>query len=116
MKDTFALIETLELEIATQSSRKNSARLAQLLADDFQEFGKSGKIYSKEQIIALLSDEAPREIALSNFTFKALANDAVLVTYQSSSNGISANRSSIWIKRDGQDWQLLHHQGTVRAK
>lgn len=114
MKDAFTLIEKLEREIATQSISKNSARLNQLLADDFQEFGKSGKIYSKDQIVAMLSDAAPGKIEMSNLKFKALAGDVVLVTYQSSSNGINANRSSIWIRRDGVKWQLLHHQGTLR--
>lgn len=115
MEKEFALIEELELEIATANTRGNAARLRQLLADEFSEFGKSGATYTKEQVISLLVNATPREIEFSHFKFTRLASDAVLVTYQSSSNGVHANRSSVWLRRNAEQWQLLHHQGTVCA-
>lgn len=100
MEEEFKTIKKLELELIAPNTRKDSKRLEQLLSDDFQEFGKSGKIYNKAEIIAALCDEEASDINFSNFNFTKLGKDNILVTYKSSCNGINANRSSIWNKNN----------------
>lgn len=105
---------TLETELLDPTIRKNAGRLDQLLADDFREFGSSGRIFSKSEVIQLLQHEASDEITIRNFAATFLSPEAVLVTYQSFRSGAlnrSDLRSSIWIFRD-ERWQVLFHQGT----
>lgn len=39
--------------------RTTGVRLAELLADDFVEFGSSGRVYTKDDLVAVLQAEAP---------------------------------------------------------
>jgi len=80
-----------------------------LLADNFEEYGCSGKIYRKSDILD--TPYTNGTCNLSNFTFVDLAEGVTLVRYQSVGPGRAAVRSSIWVACSG-SWQLLHHQGT----
>jgi hypothetical protein len=105
----------LEEELLHSDARRDSARVAALLAEDFREFGASGRTFDKASILAELSAEAPAQLSLSDFACQQLAPDVALVTYRSQrtddAGSRSALRSSLWIHRDGH-WQLLFHQGT----
>jgi hypothetical protein len=109
---TFTEIELLELELVNPKIRKDSARLNELIADDFEEFGSSGRVYKKEDVLHYLPQEEFVDYKLSNFSFKELGASCMLVKYQSIVGGKRAYRSSIWVKNSGQ-WQLVHHQATV---
>jgi hypothetical protein len=109
------LIE-LEQSLLKHCTRANAATLASLLADDFREFGRSGRIYNRKQIIDELTNESPANITLSDPVCQQLSDDVALLTYRSSRAGplqttIKANRSSLWAFRDGR-WQMVFHQGT----
>jgi hypothetical protein len=92
--------------------------VAELLADDFLEFGSSGRIFTKPQIIESLQHEAPIRVVLREFRTVALAPGVVLVTYRAVRQGGSEEqvayslRSSIWRRSEGR-WQLMFHQGTL---
>jgi hypothetical protein len=111
-------LKSLEEQLLAPSSRKDSTQLTALLTDDFQEFGSSGRIFSKSAIIAELSDESPRQLSLDNFQVFLLSADIVLVTYISTriANGETTRflRSSIWVHKDGA-WKIRFHQGTRQA-
>ena len=113
--DLNAQLQSLEEELLRPDVRRNSARVAELLADDFREFGASGRIFDKASILRELSDESPARLSLSDFACRQIAPDAVLVTYRSTRSDRAgertALRSSLWLHRDGR-WQLLFHQGT----
>lgn len=81
-----------------------------LLADNFEEFGSSGRAFRKSDVLD--NPYTNDNCDLSNFTFVDLAQRVTLVKYKSAARGRTALRSSIWIK-NGSTWQLLHHQGTV---
>jgi hypothetical protein len=109
-------LKTLELELLTNTTRKDAARVSSLLADAFREFGSSGRVYSKQDILAALQNEAPVSISLTNFEMMPLAEGVALVTYQSrkdqhTSEPTIALRSSIWTL-DGENWRMIFHQGT----
>ncbi len=112
-------LRALEEQLLQPATRKSPAAIASLLADDFCEFGSSGRIYTMPEIITELAAESPCSFSLVDFACRLLAPEIALVTYrttrtqQSNSKEISSSslRSSIWIHRDGR-WQLLFHQGT----
>lgn len=112
MENCFETIKNLEIELTELSTRSNIQRLAALIHDDFMEVGCSGKTYNKADILRCLHENT-NPCQLSNFSFKHLADDCILIHYQSISNSSKALRTSIW-KKDHDIWQMLHHQGTVQ--
>ncbi len=103
---------TLEQRLLDPAFRKNRAAVAHLLAAAFREFGKSGRAYTKEEILDLLAGEEPQTITIEDFSTASLAEDVALVTYTSVSGEVRARRSSVWVWRDGR-WQMCFHQGTL---
>ena len=120
MEDLAALQEVLralEERLLQADARQSAAELDALLADDFLEFGSSGRIYDKPQVIAALPHEAPTTISLTDFRTRVLTPNVVLVTYQALRSGSTESaaayslRSSLWQLMDGR-WRIVFHQGT----
>ena len=120
MEDLSALQEVLralEERLLQADARQSATELDALLADDFLEFGSSGRIYNKQQVIAALQPESPTTISITDFYTKVLAPNVVLVTYQAMRSGstetvaVRSLRSSLWRFMDGR-WQIVFHQGT----
>ena len=109
-------LKALESELLLNTTRKNAVRVASLLADDFREFGSSGRVYSKDDIISTLLDESPVSISPSDFVINFLSEAVALVTYKSQREqpeGLPSRslRSSIWVRDEGV-WRMTFHQGT----
>lgn len=101
-------------ESLLQPDVRKSTRVSELLADEFVEFGSSGRTFDKNQIIASLSEETPTECTLSDFRMQLLADNLALVTYRThlhTEPPVYALRSSIWKLTEGQ-WRMIFHQGT----
>ncbi len=111
----------LENRLLNPEIRKSATELNRLLADEFIEFGSSGRSYNKRAIIAQLADETPSEFTISDFNGMLLSSDIVLVTYRAARKAgpgespIISLRSSIWRHSKG-TWQMLFHQGTKAAE
>lgn len=107
----------LEVRLLQPDVRHSSSELGQLLADEFVEFGSSGRVYDKKSIIEELGNESTIQISVADFKTVLLASDSVLITYRAvfvegKGGPITHSlRSSIWKLRDG-DWQMVFHQGT----
>lgn len=102
----------LETQLMDPQFRRNSARVSEQLADDFREFGSSGRHWTRQEILDLLAAEpaySPPEI--EDFRIQQIASDVVLVTYRAQRVDTTTLRSSIWIYRN-EKWQMLFHQGT----
>jgi hypothetical protein len=109
-------VREIELSLLNAAVRKNAERVALLLTDDFQEFGASGRVFSKSEVIAALQEERERRIAMEDFTSLMIDSSTMLVRYRSVRTGedgtiVEALRSSVWVLRKGR-WQILFHQGT----
>jgi len=103
-------LRDLEERLLLPSVRASPDEVEPLLADEFIEFGSSGRIYDKEQIILLLQQEQGRaRCTLTDFSARRLAADVVLVTYRVVES--RTIRSSIWRLVDGR-WCMVFHQGT----
>jgi hypothetical protein len=110
-------LQELELELLRPVVRQSPEWLSSLLADEFLEFGSSGRIFSKNEIMEALRTEPRVQFSIFDFRAKILGDGVALVTYQAvrreeaNHSGLASLRSSLWVIRDGQ-WQILFHQGT----
>ena len=94
---------------------RKSGRLVELVADDFVEFGSSGRTYTKADLVAALQAEVPVTQTTSDFRIAKLAPEIALLTYRierHASPPVYTLRSSIWRNRDGR-WQMVFHQATL---
>jgi hypothetical protein len=101
----------LETSLHKKEVRSSPAAVAALLADDFIEFGSSGRVYNKMAVIELLRTEAvaaDQKITVEKFVVRELSPNVALVTYLFSKSTL---RSSIWRLSDSR-WQMIFHQGT----
>ncbi len=105
----------LEQRLAQVSRRLSAEDASSLIADDFVEFGASGKVWSKTEIIAAMSEWNPIERTVEDFRVHELSTSVCLVTYRVIGVNRQASpfslRSSIW-RNNGQTWQIVFHQGT----
>jgi hypothetical protein len=118
MLDLLPLIRSLESELHEPSVRQNVARLDELIHPEFLEFGRSGRSYTKAEILELVPGSGSSvQVQAQDFALRVLGPDAVLLTYRSThvyETGIlesHALRSSIW-QRGPAGWQMSFHQGT----
>jgi hypothetical protein len=107
----------LEERLLRPEVRRSPDEAGKLLATDFIEFGSSGAVYSRQQILDALAKESPMESSATDFSVRVLCDGVVLVTYRSARNDPASGqelhslRSSIWKFVDGR-WLMSFHQGT----
>lgn len=107
------LLEKLERQLLESQARK-SGLVTELLAEEFVEFGSSGRQFNKAQTVAALQAEAPIQVTTTQFKVRLLSPQIALVTYRAQRHSeppVHTLRSSIWQQREGQ-WKMVFHQGT----
>ena len=115
------LLRRLEERLLNPAIRKSGADVSNLLADEFIEFGSSGRVFGKQEIVDALRSEPPVQRSLTDFGARSLAPNVVLVTYRVSRRDLDGQtvtgslRSSIWKRIDGR-WQMVFHQGTPSSE
>lgn len=113
----FEKIRKLEESLWRAETRFDKELMNQIFAQDFFEFGRSGKTYTRDKMLFDKENfqEINAKIPLPEFHVRHLSNDVIQTTYISEvdSNGVvqRGNRSSIWSKING-TWCLRFHQGT----
>ena len=85
--------------------------LPDLIADDFLEFGASGRTWTATELRDALVTEPARDVPMEDFAVARLAAGVALVTYRSR-DPRHAKRSSLWVRRGGR-WVMRFHQGTL---
>jgi len=111
------ILYQLEERLLHPEVRRSKEDLMTLLADDFVEFGSSGRIFNKQQIAEALIQSHTEQMELKDFQAKILAPDVVLTTFRvekyNEPREVMRNslRSSIWKFIEGR-WQMVFHQGT----
>lgn len=110
-------LQKLEEDLLQPGIRRSPESVAAMLTDNFCEFGSSGRIFRKEEVIEALRTEAPGQISIADFSVRNLTPETALVTYcairrgETNQEARTSLRSSMWVLRDGR-WQMLFHQGT----
>ena len=114
-----AQLEKLERLLLDYGTRSVAESAGALLAPDVREFGKSGRSWDRDDIIASLAAETTQiDYQLRDFTAKRLGEDFVLATYAlhiRAPDGTTAKslRSSVWQHEAEGIWRMLFHQGTA---
>ena len=108
-------LRLLEESLWVAETRYDQAYMDKVLAPDFFEIGRSGRVYQREEVINSPRRPIYAEIPLPGFSVRLLSKDLAQVTYNSHAvfdDTIElGRRSSIWTRsRDG--WILRFHQGT----
>jgi glyoxylase I family protein len=110
-------LKRLEKSLLSKSVRKNPSKLSELIADEFREIGKSGRVWTKQTVIDALKKESYTGITITDFNLSLLSENIALVTYtahheQKRNVPFSRSiRSSIWKMTDNK-WKMVFHQGT----
>ena len=106
---TVETLMALERAMWSAATRGDRAWMEAHLAEEFTEFGFSGRAYTRDEVLDL--PVAPIDAAVSDIAVRPLGRDAALVTSRSSQARGVANRSSVWRREHGA-WHLAFHQGT----
>lgn len=106
----------LELRLLDPSVRASSVELEALIADEFLEVGRSGRQYSRDEIIHESAGSDPAVLSIEDFEARHLGPEAAMVRYRSVAHrdGMIDEvtwRCSIWKCADGA-WRITYHQGT----
>jgi hypothetical protein len=114
------VISTLEQKLLKPEVRRSVTAVAALLADEFVEYGSSGRVYNKQQLLENLQHDDSATRTISQFGTTTLAPDVILVTYRCTREEIGKQplhtlRCSIWKYIEGR-WKMVFHQGTPMEK
>jgi hypothetical protein len=113
-------LRTLEESHLRPEVRSSPEALGALLAEDFLEFGSSGRVWDRQVILEDVPDEAPFRWSMEDFAVRLLAPGVALTTYRLSVGSVEGTdvrttlRSSVWVQRGGR-WVMIFHQGTPVA-
>lgn len=122
--DIFNHLIYLEKSLHSFEVRSNADKISNLLSPIFYEFGSSGKIWSRQDILDRLPQEdSLTKVEATDFKATLLSEDVVLLTYKSNRisldlSSVSFLRSSIWQKNSNTQslqWKMVFHQGTLNT-
>jgi hypothetical protein len=112
----------LEVELHQDAVRRGRVRMEALLHPEFVEFGRSGRQYTREDVLAEFTGEVAHPmIHAEKFELAELAEGVVLLTYRSAHVDADGKlhrhslRSSVWVWTET-GWQMRFHQGTATAE
>lgn len=111
-------LRSLETELHKEETRRNRTRMEALLHPEFVEFGRSGRRYSRAEILTEYAGNGTLPaVRAEHFELAMLDENAALLTYASNHVDEAGNpyrhtlRSSIWVRTEA-GWQMRFHQGT----
>ncbi|MGE5714892.1 MAG: DUF4440 domain-containing protein [Betaproteobacteria bacterium] len=114
-EEDFKALVRLEEAMWREETRFDEAFMERALAADFFEFGRSGRTYTRGQIIAFPREPIDAQLPLEGLRARLLDANTAQLTYNSKVQyqGVTefGRRSSIW-SRSGDTWVLRFHQGT----
>ncbi len=109
------ILASLEAELWREVTRFDNLRMQEMIAPDFWEIGRSGRVYQRADTLSVPRQPLDVVMPLPDFQVRLLASDIAQVTYQSVVTVAGAieyaRRSSIW-SRTARGWVLRFHQGT----
>lgn len=101
-----------ELTLLQPAVRSDVDAVDALLAPDFTEIGRSGRVWDRAGMLASIAGFESSTVAVdaSEVSGRRVGDDLVLVTYSTP----GALRSSLWRRSDGR-WRVVFHQATPVA-
>ncbi|WP_175559075.1 DUF4440 domain-containing protein [Sanguibacter gelidistatuariae] len=111
--DLAAMLRVAEVALLTPATRQDPERIRALLHPDYVEVGRSGRRWTRDDVLDRLACEQARPTpATDEWELMELAPDLVLVTYRMRGDQRESRHSSIWDISSGSP-VLRFHQGTV---
>jgi hypothetical protein len=112
-----AALYRIEEELWVAATRFDQTYMNVIFSPDFFEFGRSGRVWSRKELLLKEGGTIEAVLPLPKFAARALSRDVAQVTYEShvTYDGIVeyGRRSSIWSRaKTLAGWQLRFHQGT----
>jgi hypothetical protein len=113
--EDLAELTSLEESMWRSDKRFDLAFQQRCFAPDFMEFGRSGRVYARDEMILTVARSIDALLPLSDLRVRLLTMDVAQVLYNSRvvCDGVvqHGRRSSIW-SRTPTGWELRFHQGT----
>lgn len=117
--DLLDVLRQLEVELHLEATRSNTARMDMLLHPDFEEFGRSGRRFTRDETLAEFTNSGAHlpKVVSDCFEVSQLGENMALLTYVSAHEDESGHlhrfslRSSLWVLTS-QGWKMRFHQGT----
>ena len=114
--DDFEQLRVLEESLWIAETRFNRTYTESVFAEDFFEYGRSGRFYSRAESLDMDPEPINAVIPLPDFSVRMISGGVAQVTYTSlvTCDEIvqRSRRSSIW-SRDAEGWKIRFHQGTA---
>ncbi|MFO7298802.1 MAG: DUF4440 domain-containing protein [Actinomycetes bacterium] len=113
--DVFTVLQRLEESLYLPETRFDQQYMDELLAPEFVEFGSSGRVWNRMQIIRTDPVEIAAKLPLPDLEIRLLGVEVALVTYRTEMGldfATAANRSSVWRFYPDGKWRLVFHQAT----
>ena len=108
------LVAGAERRLLEPEVRRDPESLGELLHDAFREIGKSGRLWTREALIDVMTGSDAVELQSAVVTgehVELVAPGLALLTYTLDANGERSRRSSLWRIEDDRP-RLVFHQGT----
>ncbi len=108
------LVVRLERALLTDEVRGDPAAVAALLDPAWEEIGRSGRRWSREDVLATIGP-LPERVQLEVLSTERIGPDALLLVWRAlTASGDATLRSSLWV-RSGERWLQRFHQATPEA-
>ncbi|MDE1674761.1 DUF4440 domain-containing protein [Nocardia gipuzkoensis] len=104
-----------ELQLLDRAIRNSRVASSALLDPEFREFGASGKVWDRESILDMMSEDTSSPPTIDDLMAAHLGPNVILLTYRTRSPERTAVRSSIWLHHEN-GWKLYFHQGTAQPQ
>ncbi len=102
-------VVAMERALLRDEVRADRAAVAALLHPDWQEVGRSGRLWSRADILDAIGpiDTVDLEVV----SVARVDTDTILLLWRAGADGRATLRSSLWVRAGG-SWQQRFHQGT----
>ena len=103
----------LERALLEDETREDAAAVAALLHPQWTEIGRSGRLWSREEMLDEIGPLA-EPVSLDVLACMPAGPDTMLLTWRAVRETETTLRSSLWVRTAGH-WQQLFHQGTAET-
>ena len=111
------IIFELENKLQQPIVRKSVEQLNDLISEDLIEFGSSGLVYTKRDVLGNLPFTPEIKFVMTDFKINKLSADIIQTTFKTEKMDVQTGkisrslRSSLWRNENGK-WRMIFHQGT----
>jgi ribonuclease HI len=102
-------VVAMERALLSDEVRGDRAAVAALLHPQWQEVGRSGRLWTRADLLAEVGPIEP--VSLDVVSVERIDRDTILLLWRALADDRSTLRSSLWVRSGGQ-WQQRFHQGT----